>query len=174
MEGVLAPFRGTTDEVWTGWGATMAGPVIGGTHDWSADGTRCVYATNGIRVLAGGASYFLRDGAQPQWNPVTNEILYVAHESAANPAWEIRVMGPGGEGDRLLVADPANTKSTTKFVDRPFWSPRGTWAGYLSSETQLTSWSQKRDVWVVPAGGTGARNLTNDATSVYATPVAWR
>lgn len=83
------------------------------------------------------------EASQPDWSPVSNEIVY---QSPVSGSWDLYVINADGSNKRRLTSDGA-------IEGLPTWSPDGQWIAYLSD--QGGNWG----IWIIRADGAGARQL---------------
>ena len=95
----------------------------------------------------------------PRWSPNGREIAFVSNRSEDrewNTVSEVWVVTAAGGQERPLL-----TGDTAKFGS-PSWSPDGTQLAAVGSWDAESGGAKNDDIWVVPAGGGDARNLTPD------------
>ncbi len=125
---------------------------------WNPGGDRIIFASNreGDRDWrlyvtwpeSGGAFYQLGRGADPDWHPTRDLIVFKGCDDfgARCGLW---TMATGGTARQPLTDNPSDS--------RPRWSPDGQTVVFMSAERH-GNW----ELYAVDAGGGEARRLTND------------
>lgn len=120
-----------------------------GNFSWAPDSTRIVASGLAVVDVATGQVTRLDSGGEPDWSPVSDEIVFGADG--------LHVVRPDGSERRLLVPSPASD---------PAWSPDGTQVAYVAGQGS----GKPGQVFVVDADGTDARQVST-AGSLYIAPV---
>jgi len=128
---------------------------------WNPGGDRIIFTSNreGDRDWrlyvtwpeSGGAFYQLGRGADPDWHPTRDLIVFKGCDDfgARCGLW---TMATGGTARQPLTDNPSDS--------RPRWSPDGQTVVFMSAERH-GNW----ELYAVDAGGGEARRLTNDPAS---------
>jgi dipeptidyl aminopeptidase/acylaminoacyl peptidase len=93
----------------------------------------------------------------PTWSPDGRRLAFTSDRDSAG---DIFVLHPDGELDNLTASDRRETD--------PAWSPDGQHIAFVRHDDA----SRARDVWIMDADGSGARNLT-EQPDVIDTHPAW-
>ncbi len=99
------------------------------------------------------------DDADPVWSPNGREIAFVTNRSDGreinnvSQIWSI--VATGKEERPVLGGDDAN-------VDSPSWSPDGSQLAVIGNWNPRSGGAKNANLWVIPAGGGDARNLTGE------------
>ncbi len=134
---------------------------------WSPDGSRILFSTNRdagpspilYTMNPDGSDqrkfglFFDVDGTEPDWSPVTNQIVFVRGSAAKGEIWVM----DGSSLFPLLTA-----KKLTDNIDNngsPVWSPDGKQIAFVSD----TYGSD--DIFIMNADGSNVRRLTYDAAN---------
>jgi len=83
------------------------------------------------------------EATQPDWSPVSNQVVY---QSPVGGSWDVYVINADGSGQQQLTNDP-------DIEGLPVWSPDGRWIAYLSNSGG--NWG----IWLMQADGRERRQL---------------
>ncbi len=120
----------------------------------------------GLRQLTSGDF----EEVTPAWSPDGSEIVFSSTRCCATDSslggYQLYTIRPDGSGLRRLTEDTASDLY-------PAWSPDGTHIAYVVTPPNVRHPPPEQDwqIWVVNAGSTGARVLTNDGR--YDDAVTW-
>ncbi len=146
-----------------------SGPVGGGLNyypvardslDWSPDGKKVVYGTNGGTYLydrGTDSSSKLTNGYYANWNP-DGTLIAILDDN------DLLTVKPDGTG-RTTVVDLSNTKSTNMSVQRVLWSPDGEFMSYMVWKRSLVKFSTSSYLYVVQADGTDITCISKGLTA---------
>jgi len=123
------------------------------------------------------AQPFRTHAADPQWNAATNQIAWMAKNSAGY--YRVYIGRPGGTAARDLTAGIRNMP--TKHQGSPWWSPSGRYLLVVAEKPNwhgatmfgnldfgaLPGFGTHDDLWVVTADGSQAWQLTHEPDSKY-------
>jgi Tol biopolymer transport system component len=191
---VVAPDGSNDTDVYDAASDPSNGPLTPDSLDWSPDGTRIVFGdiqqgiytinpkgpnTQSAQLVLGGFAAAYQCGAagyycswdDPRFSPDGTKLAYV--EAVLN-------LSTGVLDDQLNVLTLANGTSQTlvsystgnQFIGAASWSPDGSQIIYPVRTGGLTpSASDRHNLWIVNADGTGATPITTDGVS---SAPAWR
>lgn len=135
--------------------------------NWSPDSTRIVFYSwrdpPGLYVVNadGSGLTHLTDGANPQWSPVGDTIVFT---DIVDTTWEceIHAINPDGSDERLLARVPCEGDLAFIVAPRPKWSPDGSMLAFSANEEpSQDEFAPPGEVFVMKADGSSLTNITN-------------
>ena len=139
-----------------------------GEPTWSRDGSKILFSTNRdgdgskpffYTMKADGSQQnklnwpFDTEGAEPDWSPVTNQIVFARGSAAKCDIWVMDGGSPfPGLTARQITKDIDNNRS-------PVWSPDGRQIAFVSDKYG------NDDIFIMDADGSNVRRLTSDKSN---------
>lgn len=129
---------------------------------WSPDGTRIAFVSDrkgafgvyivDVKTLAvQEIATSEHDAGSPQWSPDGKRLAYLS----SGPAGGLYIAEPNSPGSAYRVAASSGNNRFGVGITNYSWSPDGRWLAFSRRDVRNTT-----DIWVVPAAGGDAVNVT--------------
>jgi hypothetical protein len=142
--------------------------VLAQSYDWRPDGGAIVYPNHhdvparlGVWIAwasdgFANPTFLMANGTHLRWSPDGSRIVFVAGDICSIRA--------DGTDQQLLVAKPRDSKKWSNRLQRPCWSPNGTYIAYHVLRYRISPWTIENDL--VRATAAGEDNTTLGAGSL--------